>query len=143
MSWQLVGNAYEVRRSYLVWRRGERCGDSDNNTWSSLNQNAPRFAMSCQISNHLLFISNILVTERCVSNTNWGPATLNFAKLPQNQTLYHRTEHTMSRIYQQAYPMDSQTTTSASPFTIDASLTTPQQITSQPLQQLHRTSNTP
>ena len=49
------------------------------------------------------------VTEHCVSTTNLGPVTPNFAEDPRNQPLYHRTIHTTSPSYQQVCPTESQT----------------------------------
>ena len=78
----------------------------------------------CYLANHnaadkCVSVWKQSVTEHRVSTTGLGPATPNFAKLPQTQPLYRRTVPTMSRIYQQADPMESQTTAPPSPFTID------------------------
>ena len=50
-----------------------------------------------------------LAMEHDISITYLGPATPNFAKLPQTHPLYHRTIAAMSQVYQQIYPAKSQT----------------------------------
>ena len=82
-----------------------------------------------------------VVTEHCVSTTNLGLATPNFAKHPQkDQPLYHRTGYTSFRFHQQTYPTESQTNLIHNQASHDSLKLLTTNISDQPSQQLYHAS---